>query len=349
MDQFTPEELTRLVDYFAQALDPDEVVRVERWIEEQPNRARLIDDLRRSRVDMRSDDADVSWDLPSRVDRMAHTLSTILAGEQAQNRSSSSLSSRSSSVARPRWWHLKQHRGLAWSVMGAIAGGAFIITIGWYLGEPRNPEPLMTQYTFTTGKGERAEIALPDGSTILLNVASRIDISADFAAGNRTIRLSGEGLFTVKHNDSAPFTVVTDASTTRVLGTSFIVRQYGTDTTAIIAVRDGKVAVGSTVVTEAQQVVVGRVGAGVVHPVDEDLFGFETGVLTLKRMDLSDAIPVLNRWYNVDIRVADSSLPQTRIDGQFVRGTVAELSEFLEWTFGFHVVRDGRRLTLYRK
>ncbi len=350
MDQFTSAELTRLMDYFAQALDPDEMVLVERWIEEQTDRRRLVDDLKQSRIDLGRDNSTVSWNLPSRVDAMAHTLAAIWTDEPVTH-PPIALLPRAQHAERnsPRWLYRSHLPRVAWYTLGTLAASVLLIVSGWYIGQRDQLQPSMAMYTYTTGKGERATITLPDGSTILMNVASRIDVPANYAAGNRTIQLSGEGLFTVAHHEHAPFTVVAGTSTTRVLGTSFIVRHYPTDTAATVAVRDGKVAVGSVILTSAQQVTVGMHGIGSVQPVDFDLFGFATGVMTLKRMSLVEAIPELNRWYDVAIHLADPTLDQERIEGQFARGSVAELGEFLEWTFGFRVVRAGRELTLYRK
>jgi transmembrane sensor len=173
--------------------------------------------------------------------------------------------------------------------------------------------------------------------------------TTNYHAFKRNLIHTSEALFTVAHNDKAPYTVLAGRSTTRVLGTSFVVRHYAIDTATTIAVRDGKVAVGSTPIAAAQQLSVGIRGTGIVQPVDPGVFGFATGILTLKRMSLADAAPELDRWYDVDIRFADSALGQERIEGQFVRGSVAELSELLDGMFGFRVIRDGRVLTLYRK
>jgi ferric-dicitrate binding protein FerR (iron transport regulator) len=103
--------------------------------------------------------------------------------------------------------------------------------------------------TYATANGERGAVTLTDGSTVILNAASRLDVPANYSSGNRTVRLIGEGLFTVSSHAGHPFTVISGLTKTRVLGTSFVVRHYGTDTTVMVAVRTGKVSVGTTVVT----------------------------------------------------------------------------------------------------
>jgi transmembrane sensor len=165
--------------------------------------------------------------------------------------------------------------------------------------------------------------------------------------GNRTLRLSGEALFTVAHHEGKPFTVIAGPSTTRVLGTQFTVRHYTTDTAALVAVRNGKVAVQSTVLTGAQQVVVTPRAVGPIQRADRAAFSFATGILTLNSVPLSEAIVELDRWYDADIRLGDARLATWRLSGEYAAGSLADLTEFLEGTFNVRVVRAGRVLTLY--
>jgi ferric-dicitrate binding protein FerR (iron transport regulator) len=163
------------------------------------------------------------------------------------------------------------------------------------------------------------------------------------------VHLDGEGLFTVVHQNHTPFTVTAGSSTTRVLGTTFAVRHYATDTTTRIAVRDGKVAVDSTIISAAQQLTMSSSGGGRLQAADPTVFAFATGKLVLERMFLKAAVPELDRWYNADIRFADSTIGHSQIEGSFLGGSPADLREQLSWSLGFRVVRDGRVLTIYRK
>jgi ferric-dicitrate binding protein FerR (iron transport regulator) len=201
--------------------------------------------------------------------------------------------------------------------------------------------------TYATGNGQRATISLPDGSTVVLNVASRLDVPSDYANGNHALRLTGEGLFTVAHHRGVPFTVTAGQTTTRVLGTSFVVRRYAQDTAVIVAVKDGKVAVGSAIATAQRMITVGANGIARVQDVDPARFTFANGVLTLGVRSLSDAIPELNRWYDADIRLADPAIGAQRIKGSFTAGSLADLADILTLTFDVRVVRDGNVLTLY--
>jgi ferric-dicitrate binding protein FerR (iron transport regulator) len=171
----------------------------------------------------------------------------------------------------------------------------------------------------------------------------------DYAAGHRAIRLDGEALFTVSHRSSAPFTVRAGSSTTRVLGTKFVVRHYATDTAAMVAVREGKVTVRGMVVSANQQVEVAQHSQTPVHAANPGRFTFAAGVLTLPVMPLSDAIRELDRWYDADIRIGTEQLAARKIQGQFAGGSLADLANILELAFDIRVVRKGHTLTLYAR
>lgn len=249
----------------------------------------------------------------------------------------------------PRRGCTTQPRRSGWRPFAvALSAGVAVTVTGWIAGmRYLSQREAASNLTYTTGNGQRANITLPDGSTVALNVASRLDVPADYAAGHHTVRLAGEALFTVVHHDGQPVTVVTGSAKVCVLGTSFVVREYATDSTATVAVRSGKVMVQSVVLSATQQAEFGKTGVVHVRPADLSQFSFASGVLTLKAVPLRDAIVALDRWYNADIRLASPALGQRQIMGEFTAGSLSDLVTTLEVTFNVRVVRDGRVLTIY--
>ena len=202
--------------------------------------------------------------------------------------------------------------------------------------------------TYATTNGQRATITLPDGNAVVLNNASRIEVPTDYGAGHHVVRLPvGEALFSVTHHVGTPFTVVAEGITTRVLGTSFLVRHYREDTATTVVVVEGKVTVGSVIVTARQSADVDQHGVARLQAADESRFTFATGVLTLGVTSMAKAIPEFNRWYDADIRLGDPSLANREIEGRFIAGSLTDLAAILKLTLNVRVVRDGRVLTLY--
>ncbi len=206
-----------------------------------------------------------------------------------------------------------------------------------------------TTTVYTTPAGQQSNIILPDGSKVLLNVASRLEIPVDFATGNRHVRLDGAAHFTVVPEKHAPFTVTAGGTTARVLGTTFTVRHYASDTSVTVAVRNGKVAVGPVVVAANYQVDVAQNGSTLLTAAKSDQFSFASGTLLLDGVRFKDAIPELNRWYNADIRIADSTLAESRIRVSLSAGSVTDLAMVLEFMLNAVAERQGQILTFYSK
>jgi transmembrane sensor len=74
---------------------------------------------------------------------------------------------------------------------------------------------------------------LPDGSVVHLNKNSSIAYAPDFSS-NRTIRISGEAFFEVKHDENFPFTVQTKEILIKDIGTAFNVKSVTGHTEVIV-------------------------------------------------------------------------------------------------------------------
>ncbi|MFN8355311.1 MAG: FecR domain-containing protein [Spirosomataceae bacterium] len=85
-------------------------------------------------------------------------------------------------------------------------------------------------------------LRLPDGSQVQLLANASLIYPHQFAAKTREITLHGDAFFQVTHNPAKPFLVNTGEIVTKVLGTSFWVRQKP-NSEIEVDVRTGKVAV----------------------------------------------------------------------------------------------------------
>jgi transmembrane sensor len=89
-------------------------------------------------------------------------------------------------------------------------------------------------------------VALPDGTTVMLEPGSRLSYPATFEqVAHREVFLSGEAFFDVVKNPRQPFIVRAKWFTATVLGTSFMVRASENETRSFVQVRTGKVAVST--------------------------------------------------------------------------------------------------------
>jgi transmembrane sensor len=354
-------DLDLIERYFSGALGAAERETFERWMSVHPTRRRAVEDLRGvwTRAG-RSEGWDVDGIWQALVVRMRVADSSDVTHPAANMRSiSGGLPAHETSARSDRRgggvWGTQPLRGTSkgqslrgggWAA-AALSLIVLVIVASWDAGVSHvDHQVARSTLTYTTANGQRATISLPDGSTVALNVGSRLEVPTEYATGVHTVRLVGEGMFTVPRHDGTPFMVLAGVASVRVLGTSFLVRHYATDPLTTVAVREGKVAVRSVVLTAAQQVAVGRDWTSPVQPADPAQFSFARGVLTLDGVRFPEAVVELDRWYDADIRLGNPVLASRHVAGEFADGTIAALAEYLTGTLHVRVVRNGRVLTL---
>jgi len=200
--------------------------------------------------------------------------------------------------------------------------------------------------TYVTTNGQRTNVVLPDGATAILNVASRLELPAQFGDKTRTVNLSGEASFNVAHDERAPFIVNANGTRTEVLGTEFSVRGYDSSPVEV-AVRSGRVSFNRTILGQSDIAHAGPGGIVVLRAQGLDAaFGFTTGRLVFRNVRLRDAIADLNRWYNVDIQLDDAVFGDRMMNAICTEGSIETLIDLLKLTFDVEVARNGRTLTL---
>ena len=86
-------------------------------------------------------------------------------------------------------------------------------------------------------------VTLPDSSIVVLRANSTLEYPAQFAAGKREVRLTGEAYFDIRHDESKPFIVYSGEIKTVVLGTAFNIKAYTDAKDITVSVMRGKVRV----------------------------------------------------------------------------------------------------------
>jgi transmembrane sensor len=93
-----------------------------------------------------------------------------------------------------------------------------------------------------TENDQQKELFLADGTLVVLNQNSKLEYPESFSGQQRVVKLSGEAYFNVAHNPEQPFLILTEESSVKVLGTSFNLRAYPSETFTEVEVESGKVA-----------------------------------------------------------------------------------------------------------
>lgn len=196
-----------------------------------------------------------------------------------------------------------------------FATGVLAAGILWMIWPSPRPAPI----TYATAQGERASIGLGDGSHIMLGPSSRLRL----ADGGRTVDLDGEAAFDVIHDPAHPFAVRAGRVVVRDIGTQFVVRAYGSDTTVRVAVAAGRVTLDAGVPGVAEYALGPGDGASVrgdgatrlAHGVQPVGGGPWDRRLHFKETPLPDVAKAFSWWFGVEVMLGDSTLSDRAITG----------------------------------
>lgn len=176
---------------------------------------------------------------------------------------------------------------------------------------------------YQTAIGEQREIELEDGSRIMLNTNTTLDMA--FTDNARIASLQqGEVFFDIAPDPQRPFDVVTDAGLVRVLGTRFAVRRLDTD--AVVTVVEGRVALGEKPDNEKEFIPTltlranerasldaAQAGKGAEALDAQAALSWRNRQLIYRDQPLADVVADLGRYFPEPIRLEDPALGERRI------------------------------------
>jgi|GEM_PF-3534179 len=374
--------------YFDQSLSQEDRRLLQQWLEESPENRETLEFLKtcRSIDEDRSgekyfslytdddwesvaDQLDMEPDLPS--DREQDNLA---AGEPEGDQLErvplfTERITDSGSVYRPPELHNRKRSRLQ-SFLKLAAMIVLVSLSAWLsLKFAYTPETEVVQQetellrVVSTNRGERANVTLADGTTVMLNVDSRLLISPMSPDGERRVALEGEAFFDVAHDSSRPFLVESHGTVTEVLGTSFAIRSYAEDDELSVVVKSGSVALKrvsssgrpehedqSGPSTPSEQdlrrvLQTGDVGLydrrseqitteTITHP--DDLLGWTNNRLIFREATLNEIIVTLERWFDVTIttELSDPGMAERRFTLNMHKGHIRDVLELISESSG---------------
>jgi len=217
---------------------------------------------------------------------------------------------------------------------------------------------------YSTRIGEQKPVTLADGSKVLLNTDSRIQV--DYGAQQREVHLlQGEAYFEVAHNAKRPFLVYAGANIVRAVGTAFTVYLKKQDVEVVVtegavevsaAANDSVGSAAKTLIkptTKLADIKAGQRAAfnqevesiHSVMPLEiKRKLSWREGVLSFSGEPLDQVVAEVSRYTPVTIVISDPAISNIRIGGYFKIGETEALLEALETSFGVRVNRVNDKL-----
>jgi transmembrane sensor len=245
----------------------------------------------------------------------------------------------------------------AWGTAAVAAALVGVIALGTFVRRGAAPER-SAKHVYIAPAGHRATVTLADGARALLAPATTI--TTQRSAAGTVVSVQGAALFTVTHDDRAPFVVRMGSTDVRVLGTTFMVRHYTYEPLAHVAVTEGRVSVRSTDTTAAtaREIVLTENMVAMVDDsgrirrdsaaVASDYTAWTTGRLVFRDAPVREIVAEIGRTYGVDIRLADTSASARRMTWTVpvATRTLDDVLLVLTDLLGAHSTRAGRLVTI---
>lgn len=206
---------------------------------------------------------------------------------------------------------------------------------------------LSTLHAVTTPAGGFYKVTLGDGTQVFLNSKSTLEFPVGFYGAQRHVKLNGEAYFKVAKNKKMPFIVSVGETDVQVLGTSFIVNNFGKQTKTTLF--EGSVqlkhfskrkilAPGQEGFSDNNNILVKQADTAAA-------IAWTNGLFVFNNQSLKDVLDELSRWY--DFTFDETTIPNKSLYIRLNRSTsFNDVLQMLHTTTGLKFKVEERRLTI---
>jgi len=241
-----------------------------------------------------------------------------------------------------------------WMIPFSLAAALMLAVIGWHFSAGLLI-PQVATVTYETPADQRRTVTLADGSTVELDVGTRIDVRIGDARRDIDL-LAGRAMFEVTHDAARPFSVLAGGTRTTALGTRFQVQsEYGH---VIVTLAEGSVAVandrgpswtdrlrpGEQLKFDAATAAVGKQTVDVQRTTS-----WLRGRHVFRDTPLAEAVEEVNRYAKTKIRLGDASLAQLPVGGSYIAGDSKLIVEALAAVLPIRAADGGDEIILFRR
>jgi transmembrane sensor len=213
-----------------------------------------------------------------------------------------------------------------------------------------------TARSYSTGIGEQRTIQLMDGSTVELNVRSRVSVRLTDRRRD-VVLIEGQALFRVAKDKQRPFVVRAGEAQVRAVGTEFDVYRKPTET--VVTVVEGRVetypgsdgAGGAAIVLSAGEQLTVHAHT-VTKPTRADTVAATAWLqkrLIFEETPLSEVAEEFNRYNRRPLAIDDGELRTLKISGVYSSTDPASLINFLRNQNSIRVIETENQVRVVRR
>lgn len=315
-----------IVRYLAGEALPDEVMRLEDWKQASSENQKIFDQYERLMMngkEFKTPDLNQAWE---RIQPKEEEKTTVI--------------------------FLKSWKLWAPAIAAVLIVGFFIYT---NLNAPavrQKPKPALVESGLDNvlfAKQGVEHFMLTDRSIVALSKGSSLELSADFAKGERRSKLKGSGRFTVVHDEKHPFVISVEGLEVYDLGTVFDIKTLD-DTVKVIVYE------GSVELRRNQKTIALEKGDSAFYLISEQLL--KEYPTTEKRKDtvfefdgtsLKEVVLVLEKFFGKVIEIKTDAIKECPLTVRFVNRSLPEILDVLEIMLDLEIVRKPSKIEIYGK
>ncbi|WP_300704398.1 FecR family protein [Bacteroides sp.] len=239
-------------------------------------------------------------------------------------------------------------------IAAAVLLPVFIILSAYLYNE--NRQITSDDMIVSTGKGERANVSLPDGTTISLNSNSKLSyLPKTYNRKERNISFNGEGYFQVYKNKDVPFIINSKGLQVKVLGTTFNLYVRENSQKAELALEEGSVWLQSTkssknvVLHHNQKAIIDQATGNITVIEDKDIkksSAWRQGDMIFRNTPLSEVLQSLEENYSITFKTDCKSCLIDRFTGTLPTTDLNEVLEVIEKSYHLKAEISGNVIVL---
>jgi len=195
-------------------------------------------------------------------------------------------------------------------------------------------------------------LLLSDGSKVWLNKNSTLNYPTHFEGKDREVELEGEAFFEIEKNEKHPFIIHSQNTTTKVLGTSFLVKSYPNTDFVKVSVKTGivlfqsknskiKLTPGEEGTFDKQNDRLYKTTADLNDP------AWHTHEFRFDKTSLKDVLNYLHQVYGKEIFVTSPLVLKCRFTGSYRDENLDKILNDIALTLQLTINRDNNKITLY--
>ncbi|AWW29207.1 hypothetical protein DN752_03095 [Echinicola strongylocentroti] len=256
----------------------------------------------------------------------------------------------------------KDKKKKMWYVVAAMI--SMVAAVSFFIlqhGSPKEREkkqqvtPKMV--TKTTEYGQKLKLTLADGSHVHLNAGSKLIFPNHFGDTVREVYLEGEAFFDVERDENRPFVVKTPRTVTKVLGTSFVIKELTNSDQTKVGVLTGKVKVSAQNSGEELSYLLLPMEAVSYSSIEgsmkknrvqyDEMFAWKDNVISFKAAGFKEVVEVLTKWFGVEFEIRKGFTSRKDFTGKFEQQSLEQILEGLGFTFEFKFRIENNNVIIY--